>query len=865
MLTLFIAILLLQMSPVTSSYSGSEPESLHNIFQSIEKETGYKFLYRDALIAGKKAEYIHSANWKESLKILLEETGLDASVDDERRRVVIFQLTESSQPIRNIQGFIIDNESGERLPFATISWKTEGGVISSTQSDIRGRFRFPYKPASGNITIRVSYVGYAASGLEFSPETLPADGAINIRLTPSRVEISSITVTGSSSQTPVDSIYRGILDVGTFSPFGEPNSVRMLQTLPSVSHGASLTEGAYIRGSNSDALRVTLDGAVIYNHSHLFGLIDSFNPDVIRTGSFYYDVAPARYHAPPGGVLNLVTRTGSLYEFGGNVGFSNSVVKAGIDGPIEKGRSSFLIAGRHSILNSINLFNTSDMVSWGLGIDRENSLADDALQLNDRIVTHGDYSVDFYDLHTKLFFERNPGRSWTVSGYLGGDNTSQISDRITQLRPNGSGQFARTDFETQNQWGNRSANASYFQNLGSDRMLHIQGGFSYLYTSYLKEDFIYRRPGQDADRPLIYFSDFENESELNHGYVNAEFESNQFSLGGVLNIYDAAYREVSLNRAEFFQRTRPVMPELYAEYRLGDANTMYSVNAGARLQHYSDGSYTNLSPRIKTVLFQNSPVTVGMSAGRNYQYLYRLSINNQTTSDIWIMALENQSPARSDHLSASLSFKPWRDFYFQFEGYVKQQQNLRFHEVSFQNIESTFGGSPLFNDNKGMSRGVEFMIRQVFDKGNIVQTYTNSVTELKNDRFRSGEWFYADWDRRHSFNTVATYSPLPRLGLSFNWVYSTGRPDQIRLTREFQDRLGGYSRIDLSAGYSAAIGSSNIKLQAGVYNLTNRNNPWYRDWVQQIDRSGIRPKLSSSLVDVYDLGRQISLSVGVYF
>jgi len=863
--TLFILIAIILCQIASAQDTASNRESLHEIFQSIEHQTDFKFLYRDAIIAGKQIDFVIDSYWQSSLRHKLNSIGLEASVDEERKRVVVYQLSESAVDVQDLSGYVIDGESGERLPFATVSLSSGVQSIKSTQTNLNGFFKFPQSASNETITIRVSYVGYRSEHLEFSADLVPENGSINIRLTPSRIEISDITVSGSTSQKPADSVYRGILDMGTFSPFGESNSVRMLQMLPSVSHGTSLSEGAFIRGSNSDALQVTLDGSVIYNHSHLFGLIDSFNPDVIRTGSFYYDAAPARYHAPPGGVLNLVTQTGSLYDFGGSFGLSNSVIKAGIDGPIKKGKSSFLIAGRHSILNSINLFNTSEMVSWGLDIDRETSLPDGSMDLNDRIVTPGDYSVDFYDLHTKLFFEQSAISSWTISGYLGGDNTSQTSERIFRLASNSSRRFDRSDFKTENTWGNRSANVSYYRTLNSDRLLHIQGGFSYLYTSYLKEDFVYQRPGSDPDRPPLFLSDFENESELNHGYVSGELQTDHLTVGGSLNIYDSAYRELSLNRSEFFQRTRPVMPEVYAEYHAGDATTSHTVNAGIRFQYFSDGSYTNLSPRIKTTLFQNSPVSFGVSVGRNYQYLYRLSINNQTTSDIWMMALEDQSPAYSNHLSGNISFSPWQDAFFQIEGYVKQQKNLRFHEITFQNIESTFGGSPLFNDNDGFSRGVELMFRQAFGKADIVQTYTYGITELKNNRFRDGEWFFAEWDRRHRFNTFASYDIYPGLNASINWIYSTGRPDQIRLARDTQARLGSYSRLDLSLGYSTNIQGGSFSVQAGIYNLTNRQNPWYRDWVQTIDSSGFRPQLSPELVDVYDLGIQPSVSMGVYF
>jgi len=867
--TLILLLLMSLPQAQTETSRDQRDKSLHTIFQTIENETGYKFLYRDAIIAGKKADFTMSDNWQASLHQLLHRSGLAASIDDIRQRVVIYQGDASQVKSTRIEGTLIDNKTGERLPFATVWVKAGSRPIRQTQTDINGRFSLMLSSTTGeDVTIGVSYVGYRRAELTFDSGSIQLNSPLHIRLEPSRVEISEIVVTGASGSTPADSVYRGILDMGTFSPLGESNSVRMLQILPSVSHGASLSEGSYIRGSNSDALRVTLDGSVIYSHSHLFGLIDSFNPDVIRTGSFYYDVAPARYHAPPGGVLNLVTQTGSLHDYGGSFGLSNSVVKGSLDGPIQKGRSSWMLAGRHSILNTIDLFNSSEMVSWGLGIDRENSLDEDATNLNERILDPGSYSVSFYDFHGKLFIEPSPSGIFTLSGYLGGDSTSQTVNRIIRASTGSPGRFDRDDFETSNEWGNRSANVSWFQRLNKNRELQVQAGFSYLYTGYLKEDYVYTRPQNDPDRPPLLLSDFENESELNHGYANVELKAGLLHAGTSINWYDAAYRENSLNRSEFFQRTRPVMAELYGEYRLENQTGNHSADAGIRFQHYTDGNFTRSSPRLSASFFQNSFLTLGLSAGRNYQYLYQLSIYNQTTSDIWVMALDGQPPARSDHLSASLSASPWSNAFIQVEGYLKMQENLRFHEINFQNIEASFNGSPLFNDNEGYSRGAEVLFRQTGRRWEVSQSYTYSITELRNDRFQDRGWFYADWDRRHRFNTVASYRFFDGLKASVNWVASSGRPDRIRLSEPEQDRLGKYSRVDLSLEYSGELGESGgtrLRLQAGVYNLTNRNNPWYREWVQTIDDSGLRSQLSPEQVDVYDLGFQPSVSLGIYF
>jgi len=624
-------------------------------------------------------------------------------------------------------------------------------------------------------------------------------------------------------------------------------------------------EGAYVRGSNSDALQVMLDGTVIYNQSHLFGLIDSFNADVIRTGSFYYDVTPARYHGPPGGTLSLVTKTGSLYNFGGSAGISNSVIRGSLEGPLAKGRASWLFAGRYSVLDAFDLFKSSDMISWGLNINRKNSLSDESQLLNDRIVIPGDYSVQFYDLHGKLFFEGDNDSRWMLSGYLGGDKTHQLTDRITRASPDQqTRRFDRQTFESGNEWGNHSANLSYFASVSDLVTLTIQSGYSYYYTSFLKEDFIYQRPGTTSSDQQLFINDFKNESELNHGYFSGEIQLRQLKLGVSLNLYGASYLERSLNRPEFFQRSTPVMPELYTDIEF-NIRDLVKGETGLRLHYFSDGGYLNASPRLKFYMLPNEPLSFSLGFSRSYQYLYRLSFYNLTTADIWISATEEQKPAYADHLSAGIYLKPWSSALLQVEGYMKWQQNQRYHEINIQSLEGPFEGRPWFFDNEGYSRGIEFLFRQQLGRVDLTQTYTYSISELRNSSLNNGDWFYAEWDRSHRISSIITYNIFRELKLNLNWVYSNGVPDRLTLFREPGNRLGDYSRIDLSLLFNQGMGNQSLRIQAGIYNLTNRNNPWYREWVQTIDDSGIRPRLVPARADVYDLGMQPSISVSYFF
>jgi len=657
-----------------------------------------------------------------------------------------------------------------------------------------------------------------------------------------------------------------MLEAGSFSAAGEANAVRMLSLLPSVNSGTSLSDGAHIRGSNSDALHVLLDGSVIYNRSHLFGLIDSFNSDIIRTGSFYYDVAPAKYHAPPGGVLALVTKSGSLHTFGGGLGLSSSVVKGSLEGPIRRGQSSFLIAARHSIIDQVNIFGLDEMIAWGLDTDRPSSLSDEMNSLEERISRPLDSSAQFFDLHGKIFFEHSAGSRWALSGYAGGDRTSQQTERLVRTGFNSPGnRFELSEFLTENTWGNRSFNISNYRSFGDNNsFMHFQAGYSYYYTGMLKEDFVYQRPALNQGQQLLFVDNFENESELNHAYISGEFSSGMFTGGVSLNFFDSAYLEDSLNRQDFFQGSGPFMPEIYLDLET-DRAQLVTIQGGVRMQYYSDGDYLNFSPRVKLSLFRNNRVSAAVGFSRNYQYLYRLSIYNLSAADIWITAVPEQPPTLSDMLSGGMYIDLWKGAQFQTEAYFKWQENMRYHEINIQNLDTSFENQPWFSDNDGYASGMELLFSQRFGKAALAQSYTWSVTKMRNERLNSGEWFYTEWDRTHQFKTLLQITPATGLDLNLSLIYLTGAPDRLTLFQETPQRLGGYVRSDLSISYSTEASGAGVVLRVNMYNLTGRNNPWYREWVPVVTSERGRAQLQPVQADIYDLGFQPSFSAQINF
>src|SRR5439155_15708488 len=83
--------------------------------------------------------------------------------------------------------------------------------------------------------------------------------------------------------------------------FGETDVLKALQLLPGVQSGEGTT-GLYVRGGGPDQNLILLDGASVYNASHLFGFLSTFNPDAVKNVELTEGGFPARY----GGRLSSV-------------------------------------------------------------------------------------------------------------------------------------------------------------------------------------------------------------------------------------------------------------------------------------------------------------------------------------------------------------------------------------------------------------------------------------------------------------------------------------------------------------------------------------------------------------------------------
>lgn len=853
---------------VRAQYSYTDTPLLA-IIEDVQNKTEFSFLYRESMISGIRLSFkAGNGNLFPILSRQLETHRLRLKVDSLRQQAVLFKPSEdihSSRDVR-ITGHVLDSSTGERLPFATVSWKT-GGETHGVSSNNAGTFHIEKEFSEDVLTLTASYVGYASKSITFDLNKDSGLREISFRLEPAFLGGNELIITGSNYYTSSDSSLKNYVNMGTFSPLGESNSLRALQVLPSVGLSTAMDGEMHVRGSSSDGFRVLLDGITIFNQSHLFGLLDSFNSDVLQTSGFFYDITPAQYQAPPGGTLSLLTKTGSLNRLQGTFGLSNSSARLSLEGPIKKGRSSWLISGRNSFIDAVNWMNNSDLIEWGLDVNRPKKVTESGINLESFLIRPGDHDARFFDLHGKLYFEGNAGNRFIVSAYYGGDNTSLEAQRL--FRQAGTTTFEFQPVETTNNWSNLAASIHYQASISPGLFSNTTAAVSIYETDFSKDDFTYTRFNSSQETFQIFTYPFGNKSILNELKFDQQFDFKTGDLlwtaGATYQYYLGEYFENSFERISQFFHTESHKVDLYTQSDF-TASDFFHIHAGSRLYYYSNGEYLRWSPRVKVKLFPESRLSVGGGYSRNHQFLNQISFSNAVSSDVWIMANAQQPPVKVDYYSAGTYLDLGKALYLQLEGYIKESDNLRIHEIDTYSLSNTFNEAPWFFNSDGLAQGVELLIRSSFSRFEATQTLTYGSVEMVNEQINEGQPFHAEWDRSWQYIGALEVEVFDGFSTHLSFTYATGTPNKLAVLTSGQDeRLGDYYRTDLTLQYIREFDFGGVEASLSLFNIFDRQNEWYREMSFILQRNNGTNSISTAPVNVYDIGFQPSFNLSVSF
>lgn len=296
----------------TSAQTGTVTVKLRNasvkeLFSAIEKQTSYRFSYRDAEIKGKGNVTISATNreLKQLLEGELSKLGLKYAVSGNKIIVTPAAVAPSAQP-KKVTGKVMD-ANGEPVIGASVM---EKGTSNGTITDLEGQFSIM---TSSNKKLVISYIGYL-------PVEVVADTkqVLNIFLQENTQLLDEVIVIGYGSTKRKD--FTGSVSSVKLedSPIGLVSNMSALESLKSNVSGLDIgsttsaggTPSMMIRGQNS--ISGSNDPLVVVDGVIFMGKISDINPNDIASFDVLKDATSAAAYGSraANGVIMITTKKG---------------------------------------------------------------------------------------------------------------------------------------------------------------------------------------------------------------------------------------------------------------------------------------------------------------------------------------------------------------------------------------------------------------------------------------------------------------------------------------------------------------------------------------------------------------------------
>lgn len=850
--------------------------------QWLQVEANYNILYRESDVDGLwiHPEPLQSVNeYLEELKSAFEELAFEGLIglkwDDQRNQIILYAIHSyqgdmSHQKMVTTSFQVLDNETGEPLPYAQIAYRwdseDEWKVIPSAKN---GRFNLSHLPNESRLETKLEveahHIGYQTFAL---PLPITADiRNYTIRLTPEEIQSNEMIIWGDATTLSTNQVYRNYVRNQGFGSLGETHTTRNLQQLASVGLNGAISEGVFVRGSDPTGFRVYLDQQQIYHDHHMFGLMDAMNSEALQTAGFYYSFIPARYSSPTGGLLDLNTRSGNRQSTSVSTKLSNSAYSLTAHGPLYNRKSSWLLSARTSIYSTMPQLSKINAIEYGLNINRPYSLRSDRnpnrtipLILPYEQSTIDDLSHYFMDLHGKWTMDINERKVLSVSFYKGQDDS-----RLSYSFPNT--EFPNTLYNATYYWDADHAVINYIFETNSSWIVESKLGLSAYTTRFLKEDYEYQvnelyslgySPGTVA--PLSMSNDVQ---DFNLKQIwNTSNDSRALELGWSYTDYQIAFSEQSLVIPSFISNSSSQLLEVFGQLYKSTGG-IFESTIGLRGQYYSNGQKLRWNPSLKLQAQPSSSLSVFFSLVQSHQFTHKLELYNQKSLDFWILTQENQRPSKVTHWNLGLELGLHQNLQYRTEAYIKNYSDLRLHQLNAGLLSSLYSSnsSTWLNESDGQGLGWEHYLLWDFNNQEVVLQYTWAEMILRTPNLLNGEAYAAPWDRRHQLHLGYEGVLINNILFGVQGMFGTGTPNIYGdILQNDGQRLPNYLRFDLNVSHEKIIKSFTLTTQISIFNLTNRQNVWYIDRVKAL----LNQPFGSSEVypqrEVYDLGIYPSFS-----
>ena len=211
-----------------------------------------------------------------------------------------------------LQGRVLDGKNGETLAGAVI-YNIESGI--GTTTDSRGKYSI--EMATGEMHLRISFVGYENQNQKIR---LIQSGNVDFDLFEESYNIDEVTVVGKeakASKAQMSTIKMTSITLKELPLLmGEADLFKSMVMMPGVQSVGEMSSGFNVRGGNTDQNLVLLDGAPVFNTTHLFGFLSMINPDAVKDVTLYKGGIPPWYGERISSVMDVQLKEGRAKNIG---------------------------------------------------------------------------------------------------------------------------------------------------------------------------------------------------------------------------------------------------------------------------------------------------------------------------------------------------------------------------------------------------------------------------------------------------------------------------------------------------------------------------------------------------------------------
>lgn len=781
---------------------------------------------------------------------------------------MLVTVTASAQTF-TLQGRVTD-ENNDPIEFASVSCLKQGKM---TMTSLKGEYSMQLHSAD-SVVIKFSMIGYKAKTRVLRRPR--GKQTLQIVLHSDENQLGEVTVTGKKIETgQMEDISKDHLKS---LPSASGNAVEeLIQSQAGVSTHSELSSQYNVRGGSFDENSVYIDNVEIYRpflvRSGQQEGISVINPDMVEKISFSTGGYEARYGDKMSSALNIKYRKPKKFEATASASMLGASAFIGVSNKKVSWSNGFRYKTTKHLLGSMDtkgeysptfidyqtyltytpnkrweiklLGNISDNHYNFMPEDRETKFGTMENVKAFQVYFDGQEKDVFRTFFGAVGITRNFGEKTSLSLIASAFNTREQEKYDIQ------GQYWLTQTETSENLGV----GTYFQHARNYLKAHVESAKLLFKTKYKKHD---------IEGAFTFKKEKITENSVEYEMRDSSNYSIPHTGKDLYMIYSMRAKNVlDANRIEAYVQDA-------FRFTSNNEKTLYTLNYGVRLSHWSYTKETIVSPRVSLGIIPafNENITMRFATGLYYQAPFFKELRDTTTQNgITYASLNSKAKSqRSIHFIAGFDYRfrmNNRSFKFTAEAYYKALGNLVPYSVN--NVKVVYYGS---NESSGHAAGIDLKLYGEFVPG----TDSWLSLSLMNTSMKlNGKSIPLPTDQRYAINMFFTdYFPgTDRWKMSLKLALADGlpfsAPHQELESNVF--RAPAYKRADIGLSYRLLnnegkqrkhIQLRNVWLGAECLNLFGINNVNSYYWITDVTGG-------QYAVPNYLTGRQINFRVTVDF